>query len=87
MDRERLLLGDWGPVVRDPLDLIRAGLVLAALAGRFGSELQESNDDTVGDLAADALGAAIGAGLLLLWTRKGWGSVRRVPGTTREAHE
>ncbi len=55
--------------------------------GVFGSELQESNDDTVGDLAMDTLGA-IGAGLLLvLWTVRGWGSVRRVPGSHVEAPE
>ena len=55
--------------------------------GVFGSALQEGNDDTVGDLAMDCLGAAIAAGLLVLWTQRGWGSVRRVPGTTREAHD
>ena len=55
--------------------------------GVLGSALQESNDDTVGDLAMDCLGAAIAAGLLVLWTQRGWGSVRRVPGTTREAHD
>ena len=55
--------------------------------GVFGSELQESNDDTVGDLAMDCLGAVCAAGLLVLWTVRGWGSVRRVPGTHREAHD
>lgn len=207
---ERLLLGDWGPVVRDPLDLLRAGLVVAALVafaargldsgsgtlafvavvavavrplllprlydlllllaltvqgvaeasgayddiawidrvvhlvvpllgsgvlyvalarldvlpdprsdtrwkhqlgiglvtfalgaalgavwelvewasdGFFGSELQESNDDTVGDLAMDCLGAVGGGLLLVLWTIRGWGTVRRVPGSHREAHD
>src|SRR5687768_6370448 len=28
---QRLLLGDWGPVVRDPLDLLRGLLVVAAV--------------------------------------------------------
>jgi hypothetical protein len=60
-------------------------LVEWAADGAFGSSLQESNDDTVGDLAMDSLGALAGALLLLLWTVKGWGSVRRVPGTHREA--
>jgi uncharacterized membrane protein YjdF len=55
--------------------------------GVFGSELQESNDDTVGDLAMDSLGALGGALMLLAWTLVGWGSVRRVPGTHREAHD
>ena len=39
--------------------------------GVFGSALQESNDDTVGDLAMDCLGAVIAAGLLVLWTLRG----------------
>lgn len=53
----------------------------------LGSELQEGNADTVGDLAMDCLGALCAAGLLVLWTIRGWGSVRRVPGTHREAHD
>lgn len=53
----------------------------------LGSELQESNGDTVGDLAMDSLGAACAGLLLVLWTVRGWGSVRRVPGTHREAYE
>jgi hypothetical protein len=53
----------------------------------FGSQLQESNGDTVGDLAMDALGATCAGLLLVLWTVRGWGSVRRVPGTHREAHD
>jgi hypothetical protein len=49
----------------------------------LGSALQLSNDDTVGDLLADSLGAAAGAGLLVVWTVRGWGSVRRIPGENR----
>jgi hypothetical protein len=49
----------------------------------FGSELQLSNDDTVGDLIADSLGAATGGALLVVWARYGWGSVRRIPGDNR----
>ena len=57
-----------------------------AADGTLGSNLSENNDDTVGDLIADTAGSCIGAGLLVLWTVKGWGSVRRIPGTnTREA--
>ena len=48
-----------------------------------GADLQLSNDDTVGDLLADSLGAATGAALLVLWTVRGWGSVRRIPGENR----
>ena len=55
--------------------------------GVLGSQLQEGNDDTVGDLAMDCLGALGGALLLVLWTARGWGSVRRVPGSHREAHD
>jgi uncharacterized membrane protein YjdF len=62
-------------------------LVEWAADGALGSELQESNEDTVGDLAMDCLGAIAAGALLVLWTVRGWGSVRRVPGTHREAHE
>jgi hypothetical protein len=52
------------------------------------TNLSESNADTVGDLVADTAGSLVGAGLLLLWTYRGWGSVRRLPGVnTREAAE
>lgn len=27
---ERLLLGDWGPIVRDPIDLVRLNFLLGA---------------------------------------------------------
>src|SRR5215208_7069216 len=46
----------------------------------LGSDLQLSNDDTVGDLIADSLGSLCGAALLVAWARWGWGSVRRIPG-------
>ncbi len=50
------------------------------------TNLSESNADTVGDLVADTAGALVGACLLLVWTYRGWGAVRRVPGVnTREA--
>jgi hypothetical protein len=49
----------------------------------FGSNLSMSNDDTVGDLIADSLGAATGGLLLVAWTKYGWGSVRRIEGTNR----
>jgi hypothetical protein len=51
--------------------------------GLFGSELQLGNEDTVGDLIADSLGAAAGATMLVAWSRWGWGSVKRIPGTNR----
>jgi hypothetical protein len=46
----------------------------------FGTSLSVSNDDTVGDLVRDSLGAFVGAALLVVWARFGWGSVRRIPG-------
>ncbi|MDP9400035.1 MAG: DUF2238 domain-containing protein [Actinomycetota bacterium] len=49
----------------------------------LGSNLSEDNEDTVGDLIADALGSLLGAALLVVWTRFGWGSVRRIPGENR----
>lgn len=51
--------------------------------GLFGTGLQEGNDDTMRDLLADLVGSLIGAGLLVLWTLEGWGSVRRIPGENR----
>jgi hypothetical protein len=50
---------------------------------RLGSNLQLGNEDTVGDLIADSLGALCGAALLVCWARWGWGSVRRIPGESR----
>jgi hypothetical protein len=49
----------------------------------FGSNLSMGNDDTVGDLISDTLGAAAGGALLVAWTKHGWGSVRRIPGDNR----
>jgi len=51
--------------------------------GLLGSNLSMGNDDTVGDLISDTLGAATGGALLVAWTKYGWGSVRRVPGKNR----
>lgn len=51
--------------------------------GVFGSQLSEGNTDTVGDLIADAAGALCGGALMVLWSRRGWGSVRRIPGENR----
>jgi hypothetical protein len=51
--------------------------------GLFGSNLQEGNTDTVGDLIADATGSLAGGTLMVLWAQRGWGSVRRIPGENR----
>ena len=51
--------------------------------GVFGTNLQESNSDTVTDLLLDLTGSLAGALLLVLWTVKSWGSVRRIPGENR----
>jgi hypothetical protein len=46
----------------------------------WGTQLSEGNDDTNGDLVRDTLGSLVGAALLVVWARFGWGSVRRIPG-------
>ena len=46
----------------------------------LGTDLQVDNDDTVSDLVSDSIGSLVGAALLVVWTRYGWGSVRRIPG-------
>ena len=46
----------------------------------LGTQLSEGNDDTNGDLVRDTLGSLAGAGLLVVWARFGWGSVRRIAG-------
>jgi hypothetical protein len=46
----------------------------------FGTRLQLSNVDTVGDILRDSIGSLAGAALLVVWTLYGWGSVRRIPG-------
>jgi hypothetical protein len=51
--------------------------------GAFGSDLSQGNSDTVGDLIADASGSLLGGGLMVLWSKKGWGSVKRIAGTNR----
>lgn len=60
--------------------------ILEYASDRFvGSQLSLGNRDTIGDLIADGSGALLGGALLVVWTRFGWGSVRRVPGVnTRE---
>ena len=47
-----------------------------------GSRLQTGQSDTIGDLVADACGAAAGGALLVIWAAFGWGSVRRVKAST-----
>jgi len=51
--------------------------------GTLGSDLSEGNADTVGDLIADTSGSLVGAALLVVWTTRSWGSVRRIPGENR----
>jgi hypothetical protein len=59
------------------------GVANLLVAGLFGSNLQLSNRDTVGDLMSDTLGSIAGGLLLVAWTKFGWGSVRRIPGESR----
>jgi hypothetical protein len=51
--------------------------------GVFGSDLSQGNTDTVGDLIADASGSLAGGGLMVAWSKRGWGSVKRIPGDNR----
>jgi hypothetical protein len=46
----------------------------------LGSNLSLGESDTIGDLVADGAGAFCGGLLLLAWTLRGWGTVRRLPG-------
>ena len=49
----------------------------------LGSNLAKGETDTATDLMVDGLGAVAGGALLVVWSRYGWGSVRRVPGENR----
>jgi len=49
----------------------------------LGSALATSERDTATDLMVDALGSALGGALLVVWSVRGWGSVRRIPGENR----
>jgi len=46
----------------------------------LSANLHVSYGDTIGDLADDAAGSALGGALLVLWDVYGWGTRRRVPG-------
>jgi uncharacterized membrane protein YjdF len=41
--------------------------------------LQQSKQDTGVDLVADTAGAAAAGALLVVWSRFGWGTIRRTP--------
>jgi hypothetical protein len=44
-----------------------------------GTHYVKSADDTGGDIVAGACGSAVGATLLLVWSLRGWTTVRRTP--------
>jgi hypothetical protein len=46
---------------------------------QFGANLEIGEADTVSDLTMDALGSALGGGLLVVWATRGWGTTRRLP--------
>jgi hypothetical protein len=45
----------------------------------LGSRLQDGLADTNTDPLFGALGSAVGGWLLVIWTRRGWAVMRRVP--------
>jgi hypothetical protein len=45
----------------------------------LGAALEVGYNDTISDLADDAIGSLGGSFLLLLWTTRGWATSRRVP--------
>jgi hypothetical protein len=53
----------------------------------LGSELTGGEEDTIGDLVADTVGAICGGVLLVLWTTSGWGTIRRLPGGAESRHD
>lgn len=46
----------------------------------FGATLSTGYADTVKDLALDFAGSAAGGALLVLWSLRGWATMRRLPG-------
>jgi hypothetical protein len=45
----------------------------------LGGDHAVGYDDTIKDLADDALGSLVGGGLLLVWSTRGWRTSRRLP--------
>jgi hypothetical protein len=77
---KRVFLGDWHPILRDPLDLVRISFVVGAVAFAFAGDghLFIGETDTITDLADGFLSAALG-GLILAGWAVGRYTTRRVP--------
>ncbi len=82
---KRVFLGDWHPILRDPLDLVRISFVVGAVAFALAGDwhLFTGETDTITDLANGFLGAALG-GLILVGWAVGRYTTRRVPRALRE---
>lgn len=80
-----VFLGDWHPILRDPLDLIRISFVVGAVAFALAGDghLFIGETDTITDLADGFLGAALG-GLILAGWAVGRYTTRGVPRALRE---
>jgi hypothetical protein len=50
-----------------------------AVDNLLGGNLYVSESDTALDLSLDAIGSAAGGALLVLWTTRGWHTIRRIP--------
>ena len=76
--------GDVGIFVVTVALGLAVGAVWELCEGLFdtalGSSLQESTADTNRDLLADGIGAVVGAIGLVMWNRRGRGTVKRGPG-------
>ena len=80
-----VFLGDWHPILRDPLDLIRISFVVGAVAFALAGDghLFIGETDTITDLADGFLGVALG-GLILAGWAVGRYTTRGVPRALRE---
>jgi hypothetical protein len=82
---KRVFLGDWHPILRDPLNLVRISFVVGAVAFALAGDghLFIGEIDTITDLADGFLSAALG-GLILAGLAVGRCTTRRVPRALRE---
>jgi hypothetical protein len=82
---KQVFLGDWHPILSDPLDLVRISFVVGAVAFALAGDrhLFIAETDTITDLTNGFLGAALG-GLILAGWAVGRCTTRWVPRALRE---